>query len=316
MRKTATIITSLVLLAGLTACSGGSNNPAPSDCQPAAQPGSSSETITATGTLDTPPKVRFPTPLHPSETERSVLIPGEGITAGMGQKVVIELNVYNGSTGAAIESSKYDEQSPASFVLTKDGLPGLTKSLECAQAGSRIASAVPPADAFGPAGGNPQIGVGAHDSLVFVMDVKQVFPARADGKPQAAQPGFPSVVLAENGQPGITIPPINAPTELKVTALKVGAGPEVKKGDSVTVQYTGVLWDTGKVFDSSWEKGQPATFVTDQVVPGFADALIGHTVGSQMLAVIPPDQGYGDKAQGAIPANSTLVFVVDILGIG
>jgi peptidylprolyl isomerase len=51
------------------------------------------------------------------------------------------------------------------------------------------------------------------------------------------------------------------------------------------------------------------------MIPGFAEALDGKTVGSQVLVVIPPDQGYGDQAQGPIPADSTLVFVVDILGI-
>jgi FKBP-type peptidyl-prolyl cis-trans isomerase len=82
----------------------------------------------------------------------------------------------------------------------------------------------------------------------------------------------------------------------------------------VRVHYTGVTWDEREVFDSSWDS-EPASMTLDSVVPGFAAALEGQTVGSQVLVVIPPEQGYGDQAQGAIPANSTLVFVIDILGL-
>ncbi|MCD2169325.1 FKBP-type peptidyl-prolyl cis-trans isomerase [Microbacterium sp. JC 701] len=81
------------------------------------------------------------------------------------------------------------------------------------------------------------------------------------------------------------------------------------------MQYTGALYDGGTVFDSSWQRGEPAQFVTNQVVDGFRQALEGQTVGSQVVVVIPPASGYGDQAQGEIPANSTLVFVVDILGV-
>jgi FKBP-type peptidyl-prolyl cis-trans isomerase len=89
----------------------------------------------------------------------------------------------------------------------------------------------------------------------------------------------------------------------------------VEKGDLVTVQYTGALWTEGTIFDSSWDRGTPAQFTTDQVVPGFAAALEGAQVGSQVVVVVPPAQGYRDQATGSIPANSTLVFVIDILGI-
>lgn len=317
VRKTVAIIATFGLLAVLTACSsaGAPAGEGSDGCTPQAMPGSSSKTITTTGDFGKTPKTSFPTPLKPSKTERSVLIDGSGEPAAMGQKIIIELNVYNGTTGKDIELSQYNDTSAASFVISDNTMPGLTKGLECSRAGERVAVAVPPIDGFGPAGGNEQIGVGKDDSLVFVMDVKRVYPGRADGADQPAQKGFPSVVLAPNGAPGITIPPIDVPTELKIADLKKGDGPVVKKGDSVTVQYTGVTWADGKVFDSSWEKGAPASLSTDQVVPGFSKALVGQAVGSQVIAVIPPAEGYKDKAQGTIPANSTLVFVIDILGI-
>jgi FKBP-type peptidyl-prolyl cis-trans isomerase len=68
------------------------------------------------------------------------------------------------------------------------------------------------------------------------------------------------------------------------------------------------------VFDSSWKRGAPTQFSISGVVPGFQKALVGQKVGSQVVAVVTPADGYGDKGSGSIPANATLVFVIDILG--
>ena len=76
--------------------------------------------------------------------------------------------------------------------------------------------------------------------------------------------------------------------------------------------YTGWLLD-GTQFDSSWDRGASSSFSLDEVITGWKQGLAGHAVGSQVLLVVPPDLGYGDKDSGKIPANSTLVFVVDIL---
>jgi peptidylprolyl isomerase len=106
--------------------------------------------------------------------------------------------------------------------------------------------------------------------------------------------------------------------------LKAGNGPVVEDGDTVVVQYTGVLWDDNSVFDSSWDKGTsgaPATFTVStgedaQVIPGFSKAIIGQKVGSQLGVIIPPSEGYGEAGAGqTIPGNATLFFVVDILGV-
>ncbi len=88
----------------------------------------------------------------------------------------------------------------------------------------------------------------------------------------------------------------------------------MQSGQNVTFHYSGWLWD-GTPFDSSWEKGAAFTtsLGTGQVIQGWDQGLVGQPVGSQVLLVIPPALGYGDAEQGSIPANSTLVFVVDIL---
>jgi len=82
------------------------------------------------------------------------------------------------------------------------------------------------------------------------------------------------------------------------------------------VQYTGVKWSDGTVFDSSWEAGAPTSFQTTGVVDGFRQALEGQTVGSQVVVVIPPAFGYGEgEINDADLKGETLVFVVDILGV-
>ena len=79
------------------------------------------------------------------------------------------------------------------------------------------------------------------------------------------------------------------------------------------VDYTGVKWSDGTVFDSSWEKGQPATFSTDGVVLGFKRALEGQTVGSQLLVSMPPMCAYGDASSGHALGGETLVFAIEII---
>jgi peptidylprolyl isomerase len=124
------------------------------------------------------------------------------------------------------------------------------------------------------------------------------------------------VVLGADGTPTVTIPDFAPPADLKIAVLQKGSGAVVKSGANVVVHYVGVNWNTKKVFDSSWGRGAPATFGTGQVIQGFGAAIVGQTVGSQVIVIIPPSQGYGEAGSPPdIGPTDTLVFVVDILGI-
>ena len=103
--------------------------------------------------------------------------------------------------------------------------------------------------------------------------------------------------------------------KIKIEDETVGTGQAVKSGDTITVNYTGTLTD-GKVFDTSVGK-QPFTtkIGTGQVIRGWDLGLIGMKVGGKRKLTIPPNLAYGAQAQGAIPANSTLVFEIDLLSI-
>ena len=106
---------------------------------------------------------------------------------------------------------------------------------------------------------------------------------------------------------------VKQPSELVLKVIKEGDGETVGAGDSVTVDYQGTNWDTGKVFDESYGK-EPATFATDQVVPGFGAALVGQKVGSQVMVSIPPKDGYGEAGspQAGIKGTDSLLFVIEI----
>lgn len=129
--------------------------------------------------------------------------------------------------------------------------------------------------------------------------------------------GKPCVPVADPLPPDAPEVPVKVgppPTQLVTEDLKVGAGATVAPNDTVTVHYIGVSCSTGKIFDSSYPRNQPATFPLTGVIKGWTDGIPGMKVGGQRLLGIPPDQAYG--AQGRPPTigpNETLWFVVEVL---
>jgi peptidylprolyl isomerase len=106
------------------------------------------------------------------------------------------------------------------------------------------------------------------------------------------------------------------PAKLVTQDVVVGKGQAAKLTNTVDVRYTGTLYSNGTEFDSSWSRGEaPTSFPLSGVVPGFAQGIAGMQPGGRRVIVIPPDQGYGNTDNGPIPAGSTLVFVVDLVGI-
>lgn len=315
MRKTSALLVTTALVATLTACA---SNPGYSDCGQY-ESGDASSIVDVTGALGTSANVDFPTPLITHDTEATQVIQGEGERIAAGQPVRIELGIYNGATGDEIQSTGYD----GNGILTMAGestLPAVGKALECATVGSRLTVAASAADAHN---GAPiaELNVAADDSFVFVVDVLDAYLAKADGAPQTPNSGDPVVVTAPNGAPGITVPnsggsSVEPPEELVTSVLQRGDGEELEEGAFAVLHYTGVLWDTNNVFDSTWTGGGAQAFqlTENSVVPGFLEGLVGQKIGSQVLLVVPPELGYGEGGSGAIPAGATLVFVVDILG--
>jgi len=310
--------TAALLVSGLAACSSGSpapsSTPAANACQ-YLKSGDTSKSVKVTGDYRATPKVSIPSPLKATDMERTVVITGKGAEAKGGSSVDIALAAYNGTTGKELTAAQgFDGTAPATIQVNDTAyVPGLVRAVECLHVGSRVVLTSPAKAAFGNTDLS-KLSLTDKDSVVFVADVVDIPPTRADGKPVAPTAGFPTVKLnAKTGEPNITIPKADPPTETKIAVLKQGDGETVQPGDTVTVQYKGVLWKNGKMFDSSWSRGAPATFQTTGVVVGFKKALEGQKVGSQVIAIVPPADGYGAQGSGEITATDTMVFVVDIL---
>jgi peptidylprolyl isomerase len=115
--------------------------------------------------------------------------------------------------------------------------------------------------------------------------------------------------------PKIYAPQGSPPNHLVKRDLVKGHGAPVKPGAKVTVQYTGASWSTGKVFDSSWTRGKPASFPLSGVIPGWQQGIPGMRPGGRRVLIVPSKLGYGSQGtpDGSIAPNETLIFVVDLV---
>lgn len=251
---------------------------------------------------DAEPGVEFTSPINFTETGGRLVADGDGAALTDGQVLTLDVVQFSGTDGT-VGSSTYTDGvgAPASLdAATFD--PVLYDLLVTAHVGARLLYAV------------PDQGTGAA-VVAFVVSSATDVLARAEGTAVDAVAGLPTVTLDADGKPSVDMTGATKPAELVSQDLITGSGTTVAEGQSLTVHYTGWLWD-GTQFDSSWDSGTKATFTfaTGQLIDGWVQGLTGKTVGSQVLLVIPPELGYGDTDQGdTIPAGSTLVFVVDIL---
>ncbi|WP_035804781.1 FKBP-type peptidyl-prolyl cis-trans isomerase [Kitasatospora mediocidica] len=324
MRRIAGLLAALPLLA-LVACS--SSTPvksgpsaAPSSSAPAVPSpvGSASPMPTVTGDFGKKATITLPAGQPSGQFVVSTLSEGDGAGVNKGDWVTVNYTAKNWTTGKDVPSS-YDAGSKPQLYQAGSGqlVPAFDQSVVGKKVGSRVLVVAPPAAGFGSTG-NSALSVGGQDTVVFVLDIMEDVPqdSAVTGTMTQAPPTSPQVKDNGKAAPTITIPKDQpAPTDLQSFALIKGDGKPVQAGQTLVVQYTGVLWSNGQQFDSSWSHGgaQALQVGTGSVIQGWDKGLVGQPVGSRMLLVIPPALGYGDKAQSSIPANSTLVFVIDIL---
>jgi hypothetical protein len=321
---TAAIVT-VGLVASLSACA---STGAPSgDCTPSTKSGHASSLVTATGKAGTALDVKFPTPLITKGIEVSTVSKGDGRTLHPGEIGDFGVTAVNATTGQTIDVGlKPTDLLRRTAGESSDTTGPFGKILECATVGSRIAATMTVATAFGQ--GGTEEGLGDKDTVVIVIDVARGFIGRADGAPQLAENGMPAVVLAPDGQPGISVPAEAPPKKTRTATLKRGDGDKVKKDDLVVVHTNAIVWGADAIVDdlSSWPSGVPNTFVVSEdrvgdqggVLPGLSKALVGARIGSQLLVVIPPgEDSYDETATlpAGVTAKDTLVYVIDVLGI-
>lgn len=323
MRKFSAFAASIALLAAVTGCSAAADPKlAPFEgIKPACehyQTGDSSAQISYTDENGAP-KLSFPTPLGGTKAETKVLKEGNGPAFTGNQWVGFDYQIINGATGAVVQASHFNGTDQASQLITPASA-FLCQPLSGAKEGSLVAILLPAAS-FKDGKGPQDFGLGANDSLLLAIQINKVALPSAIGDVQPQKDGFPQVVSDPATQePGLVLADWDHPafTTFAKTTLVKGKGEVVKKGETVVVNYSGWVWSSLKSkFDSSWKNGSPVEFPLKDgsLIPGFIKALEGESVGSRVIAVIPPADGYGSTDQGPIPANSTLIFVVDILAV-
>ncbi len=313
------IVPLLAAAAALAGC--GSSAPASSKAPASGGSQATDKAVTATGAFGASPHVSIPKAKPGAALFTKTLIQGAGKPLTTAESLVGNFVLYDWKgTTAKLVGSTYTSGSPTLF--SGQMLPGLEAALIGQKAGSRVLAVIPPKDGFG-ASGNPQIGVGATDTLVFVIDMVSEIGNTdgATGSPVSGGGGnLPAVAVTPGKAPTVKVPASAPPAKLTIKTLAQGSGPKVAKGDYVVVQYTGVIWKSGKVFDSSWSRSAPFGFTigAGQVVKGWDNGLLGQPVGSRVLLAVPPAEGYGKAGVSSgtvkIAGTDTLVFVVDILG--
>ena len=259
--------------------------------------------VTVSGTAGKAPQVA----LGPDTAKTTVLTVcdltvGTGAAVGATDTVTAHYVGIGAATGKQFDSS-WDRGQPASFPLG-NVIEGWQKGIPGMKVGGRRLLVIPGAQAYG---ANPPSGSGieADETLVFVVDLVPT--------------PTPTVGPHVEGTAGVTVTgaPGAAPkvTDLTLSDITVGTGAEVKPGATVTAHYVGVGGITGKTFDSSWERGQPAQFPLSNVIQGWQDGIPGMKVGGRRLLVIPGALAYGANppAGSGIEKDEPLVFVVDIV---
>jgi peptidylprolyl isomerase len=264
--------------------------------------------------VDGQPSLNFNGVTVSTETSQvCVLAPGgEGDPLVVGDYITLNYIEYD-ATGSVVGSSTSSSQ-PTGQIQAADVGDPISNAVVGQRVGVMIGMAA------------PYDATTAHVVLFQVASMSKEPPASAAAptptisqatgkKASEVNPDIPAVTLDDSGKPSITPLSGNPPTELISEVLIEGDGPEVTESQTLVVHYTGWLWD-GTQFDSSWDRGETASFALTGVIQGWTQGLAGKKVGSQVELVIPPSLGYGDTDQGSIPAGSTLVFVVDILAAG
>ncbi|WP_370523959.1 FKBP-type peptidyl-prolyl cis-trans isomerase [Cellulomonas sp. APG4] len=252
--------------------------------------------VEVTGEAGVVPELTYPQPLEVDEAFAEVVWEGEGPEVTDGEPILLHYYAEDASDGSVVGETFSGV--PKAFVMSRDSVGSdIYDALQGTTVGSRVLNVVP-----------------AGDQPTTTVAVFDVLPTRASGEAVEPREGLPVVELAADGEPLVTVPEAEPPSDLVVQPLIRGTGAQVTAGQVITVQYTGLTWSDGEVFDSSWAPDElpwPFPIGVGSVVAAWDQGLVEQTVGSQVLLVVPPGLGYGGDDSELV--GETQVFVVDIL---
>ena len=159
--------------------------------------------------------------------------------------------------------------------------------------------------------------MGGDDDKTDVTAADQSTTTATSAAPAQSAAGKPCVKVADPlpaGAPEVPVKEGPPPEKLIMEDLSEGTGAVVRPEETVTVNYIGVACSTGKIFDSSYGRGEPATFALTEVIPGWTQGIPGMKIGGKRLLGIPSALAYGPQGQGAdIGPDEPLWFVVEVL---
>jgi hypothetical protein len=299
VRKTSAVLATLSLaVLTLTGCASAPSFAGDVCDRAAASTPSIKDSVSVEGDLGEAPDVTVYSPVKADETSFADIVTGEGNTlTSTSQPMVLDIAFYGGESGEKLYESEFngDPSRVHSISYWAERSAGLETVLECATGGSRIVAVLTPED-FGEANAEA-FGLAKDENVVAIVDLQDVYLAHAEGASQFNDArGLPTVVRAPDGTPGVIIPDSDAPTEAVTQTLIKGDGAKVEKDSTIVTNIMALGWDDKTVTSSSWG--------AEPNIGPAAEELVGATVGSQLLVVVPEADG-----------NPATAIVVDILGI-
>jgi len=277
------------------------------------------DAVTISGDVGSPPEVKWKGRMTAGKVETETITEGDGDPVKGQDNVLAHVWVGNGYSQQQ-SFSTYDEKK-AELVTVNNQLPPFLAGIRDAKLGSRLAITASAEEAFGESG-NSQLGIANKDTVLVIVDVVSEVQDKPEGTTSPAPDWMPKLKMKKGVPAGFDFTDAPAPTDdLRKVQLIKGTGPRVKKGQTIAVRYLGQAFDGDKPFDENFGDtgtGTPTTFGigVGQVIKGWDQGLEGMPVGSRVVLEVPPELGYGAEGQpdSGIPANATLVFVIDILG--
>lgn len=255
------------------------------------------------------------------EPESEVLTEGDGNPVKANASALVHLYIGNGTSGETAINT-YDQGPPVQVTMSEDQFfKPVLDAVVGENRGSRVAITVKVEDVWG-AQGAPQFKLKAADTAVFVADIISVEPVEVvdgpEGEPVEPPKGTPGVIEEDGKVTGFDWSEAakKAPKGLTVIPLIEGDGPVAEAESMVTFNYFGSVYGEKKPFDESFSR-EPVPFGVgvNGLISAWDKAIPDLKRGSRVLIIAPPEEAYGDQDRPGIPANSTLVFVVDVLGV-
>ncbi|HET7724707.1 MAG TPA: FKBP-type peptidyl-prolyl cis-trans isomerase [Propionibacteriaceae bacterium] len=274
-------------------------------------PSTTLDGITVTGDYGKTPNVKIPAPWGIDKTQSKVIVQGTGDPVAASSMIEVNYWGANGYTGKVFDES-FSANKPISYAVS-GFIKGFQTGLIGQKVGSRVLIGITGPDGYDASGGNSSIGIEVGDSLVFVVDILAVSATGPSGAPVTPAAGLPTV-SGDLKSPVVTIPSTSTPpSTLTVQPLIKGTGKAVTATSTIRVDYAEYAWSTGKLIKKTYGYA-PLDGALSTTIPGWQTGLVGQTVGSRVLLVVPPAQAYpSGNPRVDVKPGETMVYVVDIL---